>query len=279
MLAHRTLASLLFFSLGCATYSEEAGKKLEAQVYGLDTKVSAIQAALKEAQDKQKLQADQIADVTKRVDAMQSVSFKSAADFGVQLDSAMQEVARLKGVAEGSKERLDAIESQLARVADEAKLAEDRRTQAAASEEQKKAAAAEAAQRERILNDASALVDEVVRLLNAQKPNDARKLLREFSQRAETNERLKRDMDNVQFLIAETYFLEGNYQLAATEYNTVRKNYPKSEKIPESLYKMGQCFERLKLPEDAKLFYKTLVDKYPKADAAKRAKERLKDLK
>ncbi len=276
---NRLLLLPLTTTLACASYSEEAGKRLETQVYGLETKVTALQSALKEAQDKQKLQVDQIADLQKRVDAMQTVSFKSAADFGVQLDTAMQEVARLKGVAEGSKERLDAIESQLARVADEFKLSEERKTSATASEEQKKAAVEEALKRERVMTDPNALVDEVVRLLNAQKPGDARKLLREFAQRAETNERLKKDMDNVQFLIAETYFLEGNYQLAATEYNTVRKNYPKSEKNAESLYKMGQCFERLKLPEDAKLFYKTLVEKYPKSDAAKRAKDRLKELK
>jgi len=188
-------------------------------------------------------------------------------------------VARVKGLVESWRDRLDDIESKLARTSEEMKISEEKRQPTGISEEQKKAAVDEAIRREQMLSNPNAVVDEVVRLLNAQKPADARKVLREFSQRAETNERLKKDLDQVQFLLAETYFFEANYQLAANEYNKVRKDYPKSEKVPESIYKLGQCFERLKLPEDAKLFYKTVVDKYPKTDAGKRAKERLKELK
>jgi TolA-binding protein len=49
--------------------------------------------------------------------------------------------------------------------------------------------------------------------------------------------------------------------------------------VPEALFKMGQCFESLSLPDDAKLFYKTVVEKHAKSDAAKKARERLAALK
>ena len=47
----------------------------------------------------------------------------------------------------------------------------------------------------------------------------------------------------------------------------------------DALYKLGQCFEKLKLPDDAKLFYKEVREKYPKSSVAKDAKARLDALK
>jgi TolA-binding protein len=266
---------------GCATYSQEDGEKLATQVYALETQLQATQKALRDTEAKLGTHDEQLADLKTKVDAMHSVAFKSAADFGVQLDGAMQELARLKGIAEGSKERLDAIESQLAKVSDEFKLAEDKRVTATQSEDQKKAAVEEALRRERLFTDPAALTAEVVKLMNDRKIAEARKLIREAVQRADAgqSDKLKKEQDSLQFLIAETYYLEGNYQLAATEYNLVRKNFPKSAKVPEALFKMGQCFESLSLPDDAKLFYKTVVEKHAKSDAAKKARERLAALK
>jgi TolA-binding protein len=264
---------------GCSYYSQKEGEKLAADTYALSTQVQALQKAVTENQKSIDKHNAQLADLVKQVQALNAAAFKNDADFGVQLDQALQEVARLKGLVEGSGERLNAIESQLNKVSDEFSLAEEKRRSSASTEEQKRASAEEALKRERLLSNPKTLIDEVVRLLNDQKAGEARKLLREASQRAESDPRLKKELDVIQFLIAETYFIEGNYQLAATEYNSVRKTYPKSEKVPEALFKMGQCFEKLKLPEDAKLFYKTVVEKHPKSDAARRAKDRLKDLK
>jgi len=266
---------------GCATYSQKDGDKLAAQVYALQTQLSGSQKQLVELEAKQKGHSDTLADLVKKVDALHSVAFKSAADFGVQLDGAMQEVARMKGLAESSKERLDAIESQLAKVSDEFKLSEEKRISTTQSDDQKKAAVEDALKRERLFQDPGALIAEVVRLMNDRKINEGRKLLREGIARGEAGaaEKLKKEMDQLQYLIAESYYLETNYQLAATEYNAVRKNYPKSEKVPDALLKMGQCFEALKLPEDAKLFYKTVIEKHPKSEAAKQAKARLASLK
>jgi TolA-binding protein len=119
------------------------------------------------------------------------------------------------------------------------------------------------------------LSDEVLRLLNAQKRADARRLLQEFAQRAAKDERLRTDLDRFQYLLGETYFSEANYSLAATEFNKVRKDFPRSDRVPDALYKLGLCFEGLRLPDDAKLFYQTAVDKYPQSNAGRAAKLRL----
>jgi TolA-binding protein len=277
----RGLLIALLALAGCRSYSQEDGEKLATHVYALETQLQATQKALRDAETKLTTHDEQLADLKTKVDAMHSVAFKSAADFGVQLDGALQELARVKGLSEGSKERLDAIESQLAKVSDEFKLSEEKRVSTTQSEEQKKAAVEEALRRERLFTDPAALVGEAIRLMNDRKIGEARKLIREAIQRADAgqSDKLKKEADDLQFLIAETYYLEGNYQLAATEYNLVRKNYPRSDKVPESLYKMGQSFEALKLPDDAQVFYKAVVKEHPKSDAAKKAKERLAALK
>ena len=66
---------------------------------------------------------------------------------------------------------------------------------------------------------------------------------------------------------------------AAAEFNKVRKTYPNSTLTPEAFFKLGVCFENLKLPNDAKLFYNTVVKKYPKSKSADKAKKRLAALK
>ena len=150
---------------------------------------------------------------------------------------------------------------------------------AAKSEEEKQRAVEDAKRRERLFADPPELFKEVEKMIGAGNAKDARNLLREFSLRAEEDKRLKKFLENGQYWIAESYLAEANFQQAAAEFNKVRKSYPNSSFVPDSLFKLGVCFENLKLPEDAKLFYTTVLKKHAKSKAADKAKKRLKDLK
>ena len=79
-------------------------------------------------------------------------------------------------------------------------------------------------------------------------------------------------------MIGETYFAEGNFQQAAALYNGVRKDHPRSRWLPESLFKLGMCFEKLGLKDDAKLFYQEVRKKHRRHAVAKKAKARLQAL-
>ncbi len=260
---------------GCSHYSQADGKKLEGEVFALTARVKELETKTKTLGDDLKGEVDNREVLSAKVEDLSTFARRGTADLSAQLDSIREDMARVRGLGE----RLEALETKLNQVVDNLASVEAKESQAAQSEADKQKAVEEALKRERIIADPKALVEEVVRLLNQQQPGEARKLLREAQKRAETDKELAKSGDNIQFLIAETYYLEAKYQLAVSEYNVVRKNFPSSQKVPDALLKMGMCFEQLKYPDDAKLFYQNIRDKYKNSKAAKEASERLKSLK
>lgn len=268
----------------CAYYSQDDGERLNNEVYALQTQVTAMQQALSQLQEEEKRQTKKLSTMTEEIAELSKVARRNDADIGVQIEEMFQETARMKGRVETFTERISDIEATLAQVSGELDvrfqgLAEQRKIDEAQSEEEKKRAIEEAKRRERLLGQPKELFEEVEKLIAGGKAKDARDLAREFSLRAEGDRRLKRSMDEAQFWIAETYLAEANFQQAAAEFNKVRKSYPRSKMVPEALFKLGVCFENLKLPEDAKLFYTTVVKKHRRSPAAKKARKRLKGLK
>lgn len=82
------------------------------------------------------------------------------------------------------------------------------------------------------------------------------------------------------YRIAETYFNEGPtdaaaYKTAVKSFDDVVQKYPKSEWAPWAMFRQGDAFESLGQRENAKLFWQSVVDRYPKSTAAKEAKVKL----
>ncbi len=84
--------------------------------------------------------------------------------------------------------------------------------------------------------------------------------------------------DNAQFWIGETYFQQKNFKYAINEYAKVSEKYPKANKVPASLYKIGVCFESLGKKPEAQALYKQVMDAYPNSDEAAKAKDKLDKL-
>ncbi len=76
--------------------------------------------------------------------------------------------------------------------------------------------------------------------LEAQKVFDLIKLQHPSSQYA----------DDAQYYMAETYYRQNKFILAAYNYNSVRRYYPMSEYSKMSLFKNGMCYVELSLPFD-----------------------------
>jgi len=51
--------------------------------------------------------------------------------------------------------------------------------------------------------------------------------------------------DQVQFYLAESYYMRGEHLLAAYEYETLLRNYPLSPLIPDTRYKLGLSYYKL----------------------------------
>lgn len=84
--------------------------------------------------------------------------------------------------------------------------------------------------------------------------------------------------DNAQFWIGEIYYRQKWYEKAILEYQTVIEKYPKGNKVQASLLKQGFSFFNLGDKANARLIFNELVRKYPDANEAAIAREKLKTL-
>lgn len=81
--------------------------------------------------------------------------------------------------------------------------------------------------------------------------------------------------DDAAFYIAETYFLQGDFQGAVNAYEQVVLNHPNGDKLPEAVYKRGLAFDRLGEPERARESFQLVVTDYPDSRAAALAQQLL----
>jgi TolA-binding protein len=84
------------------------------------------------------------------------------------------------------------------------------------------------------------------------------------------------EMDEIRYRYAETFFNEGDWRGAITEFNKVINNHPTSPWKCWAFYRQGEAFEAMGQGEGAKAFYKGATEGTCKSsDAAKEAKKKL----
>jgi tol-pal system protein YbgF len=84
--------------------------------------------------------------------------------------------------------------------------------------------------------------------------------------------------DNAQYWIGECYYALREFDQAILEFDAVRRNYPKGDKVPAALLKQGFAFAELGDKVDARLILQELINRYPQSPEAGRAKQKLKTL-
>jgi TolA-binding protein len=77
---------------------------------------------------------------------------------------------------------------------------------------------------------------------------------------------------------ATKHFEDKKWEDAILAYEEYRKSNPKGKEYAEATLKIGLCFQNMGLKDDAKVFFKEVVDKYPKTKEADAAKTKLKKL-
>lgn len=77
---------------------------------------------------------------------------------------------------------------------------------------------------------------------------------------------------------AETYYVLGEYRQALPQFRAVVAGYPHSDKLPDSLYKIGYIENRLGLPARARVTWNELIRKYPHSAPASLARRHLHSL-
>lgn len=77
---------------------------------------------------------------------------------------------------------------------------------------------------------------------------------------------------------ATKFFNDKKWEDAILAYEDYRKKNPKGTEYAEATLKIGLCFQNMGLKDDAKVFFKEVVEKYPKSKEADSAKSKLKKL-
>jgi tol-pal system protein YbgF len=81
--------------------------------------------------------------------------------------------------------------------------------------------------------------------------------------------------DNAQYWIGECLYSKKMYAEAIEAWNTLFKDNPTSDKIPDARVKKGMALERLGRKSQALVEYRYVVDRFPNSQAARIARERL----
>jgi tol-pal system protein YbgF len=81
--------------------------------------------------------------------------------------------------------------------------------------------------------------------------------------------------DNAQYWIGECLYSKKMYAEAIDAWNTLFKDHPDSDKIPDGRVKKGMALERLGRKSQALVEYRYVVDRFPNSQAARIARERL----
>ncbi len=80
------------------------------------------------------------------------------------------------------------------------------------------------------------------------------------------------------FSRGERHYEREEYQEAIASFDSYRKRIPKGRRYAQATLKMGRCFEKLKMKNDAKAFYKEVIQRYPKTAVALKAEANLQKL-
>lgn len=80
------------------------------------------------------------------------------------------------------------------------------------------------------------------------------------------------------FGYGEMLYAQGKFEEAIQSYDSYRKKYPKGRNYAQATLKMGMCFQKLKMNQDAKAFYKEVIQRYPNTQVSIKAESNLKRL-
>ena len=77
---------------------------------------------------------------------------------------------------------------------------------------------------------------------------------------------------NAYYWLGETYYVRKDYQQAAFTFAEAFQKYPKAQKAPDSLFKLGLSLSQLNQTKEACTAYGRLLDNFPTADNALKAR-------
>jgi tol-pal system protein YbgF len=120
-------------------------------------------------------------------------------------------------------------------------------------------------------DDASADYRAAVELVKSGNQTDAITGLRAFLRKFPRHDYA----DNAQYWLGEAFYAQKDYPHALGEFRNVIETYPRGNKVPDALLKVGYCYHALGQTEKARAVLEQVVNLYPKTEPAALAAKRL----
>ncbi|MCP3140652.1 tetratricopeptide repeat protein [Pyxidicoccus xibeiensis] len=267
----RLVPLALLLSLPGCFYPADRGRALEAKVDRLGADSAQMQAELKEA--RAQLAAtlpkidEKVAEVTKALQGLDTAARRKDADIGIQLQKSVEDLAQLRGQVETYLHKITELETAIGE--QDKKLVAIQGAEAVKEAEAKKKA--EELQRPADKHEFLALAREKAKAGDVPL---ARQLFNEFMKKWAKDPLV----GDAHYGLGETYYAESRCREALFEYGKVVQDYPKASTAADAYLRSSECFAKLKMKDESRLALEELVKGYPKAPAAKTAKERLAEL-
>jgi tol-pal system protein YbgF len=123
-------------------------------------------------------------------------------------------------------------------------------------------------------SDAGSEYRAAVDLLKSGKHDEAIAALRAFIQHYPHHDYA----DNAQYWLGEAFYVQKDYTRALVEFRATIEQYPRGNKVPDALLKVGYCYQALGQTQKARAVLEQVVTLYPKSEPAVLAAKRLESL-
>ena len=246
---------------GCFAFvTKEEGRELKQQID--DVKTLSAKNELRAAELAKELD-EQLKRLRSVVDEATKVVTRNSADVGLQVQKLQTDLAQLTGRIDDLQHAQDALTKQFQdyRAASDTKIEQLVNNSAQAKNPP-------------MPTTPDALWAEGEKRMQSQQYQEARRLFDAFVARNATDPRAAK----AQYNIGEAYWAEKRYSNAIGAYTKVYENFPKSDVVPDAMYKNGMAFYALKYCKDARVYFSELLKRYPKTAWKKEANEELKKL-
>lgn len=250
------IASLAAFS-GCF-FPADRGRVVENRLDSLVADNVKVRAELAETRGKLE---ETTAQLQAALDQLDRASRTTGANIGVKVDTAVQDMAVLRGQIESQQVKIQELETKL--------------------KEQPVAIAPTSTPPVEPKKDEPKRPDDPKEFLKladdkskAGEVDLARKLYAEFLKKWPRDD----GAGEAHFALGELFFGEQKCREALYEFGKVIQDYPKTKSTPVAYLRSSDCFKQLKMNDEARLALEELVKSHPKSDAAKTAKTRLAEL-
>ncbi len=281
------LCLMLLPGLSACWVRKESGERMRADIVSLQAQLEVIKKAHHKEKAELKarlLEADkQIAELSLIIGKHRKASGRNAADFGVEIEQLKGQLMQMRGDVEVNQHRLGIIENRLSiihndLVSQKATVVQREEDLAKQREEELRLKAEQEAKSDPLAainrpKKKEAFYKLAHGLLESGQTEAARRLFEEFLEKWPKGSY----SDNAMYWIAESHYAEKKFRDAALAFQRVRKAFPKGDKAPDALLKLGYCFFAMDMYREALPFLRDFVQSYPRSPLVAKAKKRIRE--